>query len=281
MGGPRPELTEKAMARTLLSEPEVEAYHRDGQLTPRHQLPAALLSRMSNCIEALIAGNPDVRPEQLAGAHISRNDDTTVRGVDELLECATHPDILDMVEQVLGPDLILWGSQVFSKPAGDGMAIPWHQDGQYWPLRPLRNVTVWVAIDPATVDNGCMRVIPGSHRQGLLPHDRTDDPELVLNQALSQGVDEALAYDVELAPGQVSLHDVMLIHGSNANRSGRRRCGYAIRYMPATSLFDRTLAPIRIAQNQVLDYAKRPIWLVRGQDRADNDFTAGKDVAPA
>ncbi len=266
------------MGRALLSEAEVEAYHRDGQLTPRHRLPADLIARMSRHIEALMAANPDIRPEQLAGAHIPRNADTGVKGVDALLECVTHPDILDMVEQVIGPDLILWGSQVFSKPAGDGLAIPWHQDGHYWPLRPLRNVTVWIAIDPATVANGCMRVIPGSHRDGMMQHSSSDDPGLALNQGLS-GVDETRAVDIELEPGQVSLHDVMLVHGSNANRSGQRRCGYAIRYMPATSLFDRSLSPMRIAQNQVLDYAQRPIWLVRGQDRAGNDFTAGKDLA--
>src|SRR5450432_1547197 len=155
------------MGRALLSEAEIEAYHREGQLTPRHRLPAELIARMSRHIEALMAANPDIRREQLAGAHIPRNADIGVRGVDALLECVTHPDILDMVEQVIGPDLVLWGSQVFSKPAGDGLAIPWHQDGQYWPLRPLRNVTVWIAIDPATVANGCLRVIPGTNRQGL------------------------------------------------------------------------------------------------------------------
>jgi hypothetical protein len=266
------------MGRKLLSDAEVEAYHRDGQLTPGHRLPADLVGRMRTHIEALIAGNPDIRPEQLAGAHIPRNADTGVQGVDALLECTRHPVILDMVEQLIGPDLIMWGSQVFSKPTGDGMAIPWHQDGQYWPLRPLRNVTVWVAIDAATVENGCLRVIPGSHRRGLMAHSRTDDPDLVLNQGLS-GVDETRAFDVQLEPGQVSLHDVMTVHGSNANRSGQRRCGYAIRYMPATSLFDRSLSPTRIAHNQVLDYAQRPIWLVRGQDRAGNDFGIGKEAA--
>ena len=267
------------MGRALLSDAEVETYHRDGQLTPRHRLPDALLDRISACVEALIAGNPDVRPEQLAGAHIGKNPDTSVQGVEELLDCARNPDILDMVEQILGPDLILWGSQVFSKPAGDGMAIPWHQDGQYWPLRPLKNVTVWVAIDPARVENGCMRVIPGTHRLGLLPHGATDDPDLALNQGVSEGFDEARAVDVELEPGQVSLHDAMIIHGSNANRSGQRRCGYAIRYMPATSLFDRSIEPTRIARNQVLDFSQRPIWLMRGEDRAGNDFMVGKQSA--
>jgi hypothetical protein len=265
------------MGRALLSEAEVEAYHRDGQLTPAHRLPADLLGEISGCIEALIAQNPDVRTEQLAGAHIRRSADTGVRGVEDLLACTHHPAILDMVEQLIGPDLIMWGSQVFSKPAGDGLAIPWHQDGQYWPMRPLANVTVWIAVDPARVENGCMRVIPGTHRQGLMPHVSTDDPGLALNQAVGAPIDETLVRDVELEPGQVSLHDAMLVHGSNANRSGMRRCGYAIRYMPATSLFDRSLSPMRIAQNQVLDYSQRPIWLVRGEDRAGNDFSAGRE----
>lgn len=263
------------MGRALLSEAEIRTYERDGQLIPRHRLAPELMSRLTACIEALIAQNPDVRPEQLVGAHVRKSADTGVQGVDELLECASHPDILDMVEQVMGPDLIVWGSQVFSKPAGDGMAIPWHQDGQYWPVRPLRTVTVWIAIDPARVENGCMRVIPGSHRQGLMPHLSSDDPGLALNQGL-EDVDEDRAVDVVLEPGQVSLHDAMLVHGSNANRSGLRRCGYAIRYMPATSLFDRSIAPTRIARNQVIDFSQRPIWLVRGQDRAGNDFSVGK-----
>ncbi len=269
------------MGRAVLSQSEIEAYDRDGQLTPRHRLSGGLLAEMTRCIEDLIAANPDVRPEQLVGAHIRKSDDTGVRGVDELLELASHPDILDPVEQIMGRDLILWGSQVFSKPASDGLAIPWHQDGQYWPVRPRRTVTVWIAIDRADVDNGCMRVIPGTHRQGLMAHESTDDEGLALNQGVAEPIDESAAVDVVLEPGQFSLHDAMLVHGSNANRSGRRRCGYAIRYMPATSLFDRSIPPTRIARNQVIDFSQRPIWLVRGQDRAGNDFTVGKDLATA
>lgn len=268
------------MARKVLSQAEVDAYERDGQLTPKHRLSPDLLGRMTRSIETLISSNADIRPEQLVGAHIRKSEDTGVRGVEDLLDLACHPDILDAVEQVMGPDLILWGSQVFSKPAGDGMAIPWHQDGQYWPLRPLRTVTVWIAIDPVTVENGCMRVIPGTHHDGLLEHESSDDQSLALNQGLAH-VDEAAARDIELEPGQFSLHDVMLIHGSNANASGRRRCGWAIRYMPATSLFDRSIPPIRIAQNQVIDFSQRPIWLVRGEDRAGNDFSVGREPAVA
>ena len=264
------------MTRKLLSADEVAAYHRDGQLTPKHRLPADLLARMTRAIEHLIAVNVDIRPEQLVGAHVPKSQDTGVRGEADLLDCTRHPDILDMVEQLIGPDLVMWGSQVFSKAAGDGLAIPWHQDGQYWPMRPLKNVTVWIAIDPARVENGCMRVIPGTHRGGLMEHAFTDRPGLALNQGLVDAVDEAAARDVELEPGQVSLHDAMVVHGSNANRSGMRRCGYAIRYVPATSHFDRSIPPTRIAANQVIDFSKRPIWLVRGEDRANNDFSVGR-----
>ena len=134
----------------------------------------------------LIDGNTDVRPEQLVGAHIKSSKDTGVRGRDELLDFAQHPDLLDIAEQIIGPDLILWGSQVFSKPARDGMAIPWHQDGQYWPMRPLSTVTVWIAVDPATTENGCLRVIPGTHQGGLMPHETSDADGLALNQGVAK-----------------------------------------------------------------------------------------------
>lgn len=261
-----------------LTDAEVAAFHRDGQVTPARRLPADLLDRLTTAVEALIADNPDVRPEALSGAHVARNDDTGVRGRAELLECASHPVLLDMIEPLLGPDLIVWGSHVFAKPGGDGMAVPWHQDGQYWfHIRPLEVVTAWIAIDESTRENGCLRVIPGSHRTGPIDHEISPDANLALNRALPDPVvDDSLARDVELTPGQVSLHHHYLVHGSNANTSGRRRCGYTIRFMPATSYFDRTIPPTRIGHDHVIDFAARPIWLVRGTDRAGNDFTVGR-----
>jgi hypothetical protein len=264
------------MKRHLLSDAEVTSYRRNGYVTPRYRLPADLLEKLRQDVEALIDGNKDVRPEQLVGAHIKNSKDTGVRGRDELLDFAQHPDLLDIAEQIIGPDLILWGSQVFSKPARDGMAIPWHQDGQYWPMRPLSTVTVWIAIDPATTENGCLRVIPGTHESGLMPHETSNAEGLALNQGVAKGTfDEREAVDIELEAGQISLHHAMLVHGSNANNSAKRRCGYAIRYMPATSHFDRRLPPTRIANNQAIDFSQRPLWLVRGKDRANNDFSVG------
>ena len=274
----RVSLRDLQMSEHLLTEAEVASYHEFGFLTPTYRLPSDLIDGMREAIEQLMADNPQIRPEQLVGAHVPRSEDSGVKGRKELQDCVSHPAILDMVEQLIGPDLIIWGSQVFCKPPGDGMEIPWHQDGQYWPMRPIATVTVWVAIDPATVENGCLRVIPGTHRCGLLKHEENNAGNLALNQGLAPGsYDEGTAVDVVLDAGQVSLHDAMLVHGSNANTSGERRCGYAIRYMPATSLFDRSLAPIRIANNQVIDFSQRPIWLVRGQDRAGNDFGPGRE----
>jgi len=228
------------MTRKLLSDAEVTHYRMHGYVTPRYRLPDDVIAQLKPAVERLIDNNADLRPEQLAGAHIRENRDTGVKGNVALLDFTRHPDILDIVEQVIGPDIIMWGSQVFSKPAGDGMAIPWHQDGQYWPMRPLATVTVWVAVDSATVENGCLRVIPGTHENGLMPHEVTNETGLALNQGVSKGVfDESRAVDIELEAGQISLHHAMLVHGSNANRSAKRRCGYAIRYMPATSHFQR------------------------------------------
>jgi ectoine hydroxylase-related dioxygenase (phytanoyl-CoA dioxygenase family) len=156
------------------------------------------------------------------------------------------------------------------------MEVPWHQDGHYWPIRPLTTTTAWIAIDDSTTENGCMRVIPGSHTRGLLPHAKAPRDRVVLDLEVDAAVyDESTARDVVLEAGQLSLHDVHLIHGSRPNRSPRRRAGLAIRYMPATSHFDRTIPPMTSYGTAVIDFSRRPLWLVRGADRAGNDFAVG------
>ena len=114
---------------------------------------------------------------------------------------------------------------------GEGFETPWHQDGHYWPIRPLATCTVWVALEESKIGNGCLRVIPGSHQpQALYEHLHEDRTDLTLNQRMAPGTfDEAAAVDVELEPGQMSLHDVYMIHGAAANRSPQRRTGVALR----------------------------------------------------
>jgi non-heme Fe2+,alpha-ketoglutarate-dependent halogenase len=148
-----------------------------------------------------------------------------------IYDLALHPMILDHVEDLLGPNFVAWGTHYFCKLPGDGKAVSWHQDASYWPLTPARTVTVWLAIDDADRENGCMRVIPGTHRLGQLEFRDSDTSE---NNVLWQTVQGAERYgepvDFELKAGEISLHSDMLVHGSEPNRSGRRRCGLTIRY---------------------------------------------------
>ena len=118
-----------------LSQCETDTYHEEGLVIPDYKLPPAKLARLREGLEQLIKDNPNIRSEKLISAHLSGYANEGVRGNRIFLDFATDPDLLDLVECVIGPDMILWGAQVFCKPAGDGMEVPWHQDGQYWPIR--------------------------------------------------------------------------------------------------------------------------------------------------
>ena len=261
-----------------LSAQEIEVFRRDGLVVPRYRLAPDLLATLRDALDRLIANNPAVRPEQLISPHIAHGNTENVQGNDGFLQLARSPAILDMVEQLIGSDIVLWGCQVFCKPPGNGQEVPWHQDGRYWPIRPMATVTAWIAIDDSTLENGCMRFVPGSHRAGRSYRHRVDDrPDIALDLTIADDLDFSAARDVVLGAGELSLHDVFLVHGSNANRSSKRRAGVAIRYMPASSEFDRAMYEPRTLPNGLrVDYRNRPIWLLRGQDRSGrNDFAIG------
>ena len=267
---------------TALSEAEVRQYHELGYLVPGLRLPEARVAQLREALERLIRDNPGVRPEKLVSAHLARRGGQAnaegVRGQAEFLALAMDPQILDAVEQLIGPDIILWGCHVFCKPAGDGHETPWHQDGHYWPIRPLATCTVWVALEESSTENGCLRVIPRSHLARLShPHLREDRPDVALQQRLADdSFDASTAVDLELQPGQMSMHDVYMIHGANANRSAKRRTGVALRYMPGTSVFERQLDPVQGRSGVPVSFATRPLWLLRGRDRTGrNDFQIG------
>ena len=261
-----------------LSTEEIHAYREHGYLVPRFALNASWVGSLQNALDELIRNNPGVRPEKLVSAHIEGQNDEGVKGSQRFLELAMHPDIVDMVSQLIGPDVILWGCHVFCKPAQEGYETPWHQDGHYWPIRPLATCTVWVALEPSNTSNGCLRVIPGSHRNKVLhPHLHEDRTDLTLTQRMADGTfDESQAVDLTLEPGQMSMHDVYMIHGAQANRSGIRRTGVALRYMPGTSLFDRELKPVDGKTGVPVSFATRPLWLLKGRDQTGmNDFKVG------
>lgn len=264
------------MAR--LTEDEIAQYEAEGWVIPRWRLPADRTTAMREALDELLRRNPGVRPEKLVSAHIDGDNGEGVRGVSDFLALARDPEIVELVSGVVGEDVILWGCHVFCKPAAEGYETPWHQDGHYWPIRPLANCTVWLALEPSTRENGCLRVIPRSHiGQQLHEHLHEDRQDLTLNQRMADGsFDEADAVDLELQPGQMSLHDVYMIHGADANRSAQRRTGVALRYMPATSVFERDLRPSDGKTGVAVNFGQRPLWLLRGRDVSGrNDFDVG------
>ena len=148
--------------------------------------------------------------------------------------------ILDFVEQLLGRKFALWNSSFFAKPANNGFETPWHQDGQYWPINPLATCTVWLAIDDATEENGCLRFIKGSHKdKKLKDHYRNDKKNLTLHQQLKKNeYDISKSVNLLLKRGQISLHDVYMVHGSKENKSPNSRRALTMRFMPLSSKFD-------------------------------------------
>ena len=138
------------------------------------------------------------------------------------------------VKDLLGPDVIGWGSHYFCKLPGDEKAVDWHQDASYWPLSHTHAVTVWLAIDDADVENGCMQFVKGSHLKGHVVHEIN---EQTAEGVLGRGIVDVQAYgeivDNPVAAGNVSIHSDLLIHSSKPNRSSRRRCGLTLRYCSA------------------------------------------------
>src|SRR5689334_5982527 len=261
---------------SVLSTEEVAQYRERGYVIPKYRLPQPLLERLQRALEMVLAGYTDVAQEDLANPHMIPPTQGPV--VNPFMDTARHAPVLDMLEQLIGPDLILWITRILCKPAMKGREVPWHQDGEYWLMRPLATCSAWLAIDPVTTANGCMRFIPKSHlRQELYRHHQTERENLVLNLELDQDqFDEAEAVNVELEPGQISLHDVRLIHGSLANTSGQRRAALIMRYMPATSYYDRTLG--RRRDNSPFNIVDQPLWLMRGTDRSGrNDLQHGHE----
>lgn len=152
----------------------------------------------------------------------------------EVYDLMSHPAILAPVRDLLGPDVVAWGAHFFCKLPGDGKRVPWHQDCAYWPLTPSRTVTVWLAIDDADPGNANMRFIPRSHRHGLADFTLSDSDADVLKLTVADvGRFGDTAVDDTLKAGEFSIHSDLLLHGSEANESNRRRCGLTMRYAAA------------------------------------------------
>ena len=244
----------------MLNDAQIAKYHEDGYVIPDFIMPDDVIEAIQERHAALLKTHPEFRDYCAA-----------ILQYDEgFADYCRNDEILDMVEQVIGPDIALWNSSFFAKPAGNGKATPWHQDGEYWPIRPLATCTVWLAVDDATPENGCLRIIRGSHRnRDLLKHETNPSTELTLNQELLKSeYDEAKAVDLVLKRGQISLHDVFLVHGSEPNTSPNPRRGMTMRFMPTSSVFDHHLAREQYNNMKVPDHSERRIYHMRGVDRS-------------
>ena len=188
-----------------------------------------------------------------------------------LYDIATDPRILDLVQDLVGPNFVAWGTHYFCKLAHDTKAVPWHQDASYWPLTPARTVTVWLAIDDADRENSAMKFLPGTHKMGHLEWKQTER-DAVLGQEI-EGVERfgEPVYD-ELKAGEISVHADMLAHGSEPNESDRRRCGLTIRYCPVSV---RTVKGGAFNQNSILCRGSDPSGHWANVDRPE-----GEDLSP-
>ena len=258
----------------MLTETQLAQYHDDGYVIPDYRLSEQTLQAIRDRHSALVQKFPEY------------TDYCPTLLLCDLgfLDFARDPAIVDLVAQVLGEDIALWNSSFFAKPARVGSKTPWHQDGEYWPMRPLATCTVWMAIDDSTVENGCLQLIRGSHKgKHLRRHEINNAPGLALNQELPPTeYDESQAVNLEMEAGQISLHDVYLVHGSEPNRSDKPRRGMTLRFMPTTSHYDRDIELKQHSRSKLNIGARRPVYLMRGIDRdGNNDFENTEALVPA
>jgi hypothetical protein len=239
----------------LLSADQVAEYRREGFLVYGNPVFSdkdfdALKLHFE---EELAALPPDVRPEAMDVPHL-----TDLKLFDWLLS----DEVLDLVEPLIGPDIALFASHFICKPKGNGKRVPWHEDSFYWKhmISPVDVVTVWLAIDPSTKENGAMNVIPRS-LSGNSEHEPVDAELNVLPwEAKGLQNDDRNVVTIELQPNHASLHDGRLMHGSPANASNIRRCGYTMRYMPTT---------VKLSEEA---HSWHNIYLARGHDHAGNQY---------
>lgn len=238
--------------RTKLSSAQVERYARDGFLSP---LSALTREEAAHC-----QGKLEAFEQTIGGPLTSDTTDQRYRFRTHVLltwvhALARHPAILHAVEDLIGPDILVYTSTWFIKEPESPAIAAWHQDATYFGLRPYVHVTAWLALTDATAENGCMEFLPGSHAGGQLPHRAGVVADSVngAGQAVAVAVDETPAVHAPLRAGEFSLHHTLCLHRSQPNRSSGRRIGLAISYVPT-----------HVEHLGVK--AKTPAMLVRGVD---------------
>ena len=242
-----------------LGEEQLAQYRSEGFAKGGRILNDSELAVLRREIDQLIASLPaGQRPENMPSVHY-RNE--------YFHNLFLSQPLVDIAEQILGPDVALFTSYIISKRSKDGLAVDWHQDAAYFPIDPMETFTLWVAVDDSDRENGCMKVIPGSHREKNLLRHRADlQAKTTLPLSLPE-IDLTESVDVELKAGEFSVHDVYLWHGSSANRSNRRRCGITLKYIPTYVKIDRSFV-----SPTGFDWSGLRLYLARGRPGDVNDF---------
>lgn len=211
----------------VLTRQQVEGFNTDGYVRPLSIYTPEEITEIRNYFDDLLAKVVAAGGDSysISSAHLRYG---------KVWDILTNPKVVACVKDILGENVIGWGSHFFCKMPGDGKAVAWHQDSSYWPLTPTKAVTVWLAIDDADPENANMRFVKGSHHFGHLTYRESSVEE---HNVLNQSVDNAEQYgdvvDNPLKAGQASIHSDLLLHGSEANNSTRRRCALTLRYAAA------------------------------------------------
>ncbi len=214
----------------LLSPADIAAWNRDGYLGPLDVYDGEAIAEIRAYFDKLLAAALEKGRDSysISSAHLKHA---------RVWQMLTNKQIVGYVSDLLGENVVGWGSHFFCKMPGDGKRVDWHQDCSYWPLTPTKSVTVWLAIDDADQENGCMEVYAGSHTHGLIDFEASDeDGGNVLDQSVQNPERFGRWQRTPLKSGQLSIHSDLVLHGSAPNDSTRRRCGLTLRYCPADVL---------------------------------------------
>ena len=160
----------------MLSVSQIKTYNTDGLVKSATQLSSDKVKKLNSALDKYLEDHKDENNEFVSGLYERDS---------KFLEFALYPEIIEEVKQLIGEDIILWGSSLFCKKGKNGKETPWHQDGEYWPIKPLESVTVWLSIDKVTEENGPLQYIPGSHLdRKLAEHNTLENTNVTLNQTL-------------------------------------------------------------------------------------------------
>ncbi|MFQ6546873.1 phytanoyl-CoA dioxygenase family protein [Aestuariibius sp. 2305UL40-4] len=209
-------------APNALSVAQIDHYNRQGFVQPFDVFTAEEMLTVRAYIDDLITAMGE------AGSYGINCYQARLAG---LYDLCREPRILDLVEDLIGPNIICWATAILSKAPGEARSVPWHQDASFWALSPARTVTIWLAIDDVDEANAAMQFIPGTHDRGAIAVQQTGG-EAVFHQETVGAEEMGTPFTNTLRAGQVSLHADMLVHGSGPNTSARRRCGLTLRYCP-------------------------------------------------